>query len=149
MNKGDLGEIEPEAVVCNYDGQTFFSLFEEQDVVYQTLFEQLDVKETESERSLIREDRNGGLSQYLNHLCYVIEMPITLSVKENDDLTDLSIIKQSLLFNNTEALIMMYKLAKLVPQIDFEDYISSQEDLEVIIERLPAQQYLAIFKMFG
>ena len=52
-------------------------------------------------------------------------MPTTLSVKEANDLTDLSIIKQSLLFNNTEALIMMYKLAKLVPQIDFEDYISS------------------------
>ena len=44
---------------------------------------------------------------------------------------------------------MIYKIAKLVPSIDFEDFFSSQEDLQLIIENLPAQQYLYIFNAFG
>lgn len=44
---------------------------------------------------------------------------------------------------------MIYKIAKLVPTIDFEDFFTSQEDLQLIVENLPAQQYLYIFNAFG
>lgn len=44
---------------------------------------------------------------------------------------------------------MIYKIAKLIPQLDFEDFIISQTDLEIVVERLPAQQYLPIFNTFS
>ena len=42
----------------------------------------------------------------------------------------------------------LYKLARQVPEINFEDYISCQEDLDIIIESLPAQQYIGLFNKF-
>ena len=34
---------------------------------------------------------------------------------------------------------MLYKIARQIPDIAFEDYFSSQQDLKIIVERLPAQ----------
>ena len=33
---------------------------------------------------------------------------------------------------------MIYKLARIIPNVKFTDYFSSQEDLEIIVDRLPA-----------
>ena len=76
-------------------------------------------------------------------------MPTSVSVVEKKHLTDLSILKQCVLFHNIKASVMIYKLAKIVPLIDFASYISTQSDLAILIERLPAQQYLNIFGLFG
>ena len=40
MIKSNFREIEPEATVNLYEGETFFSLFPEQDLVYETVFDQ-------------------------------------------------------------------------------------------------------------
>ena len=64
-------------------------------------------------------------------------------------MTELSILKQCLLFYDTKAAVLIYKLARKVPDIGFEDFFGSRSDIQTILERLPAQQYLAIFQMFN
>lgn len=41
LYKGNLIEIEPETTVASYDGETFFSLFAEQDAVYEKVYDRL------------------------------------------------------------------------------------------------------------
>ena len=149
LQKSDLKEIEPETTVSDFEGETFFSLFSEQDLVYEVVFDQMTGMETDEDRNLIRSDVEDGVASYIRHLSYVLDKPTPLRVKDNDYLTNFSILKQCLLFQDIKASVMIYKIAKLIPQLDFEDYISSQEDLEVVVERLPAQQYLPIFNTFS
>ena len=61
----------------------------------------------------------------------------------------MSILKACPLFKNVEGAEMLYKLARILPQISFESYLRSQQDLEIIIDRLPAQIYRTIFNTFG
>ena len=75
----------------------------------------------------------------MRQLGFVILKPTTVSVQENQYLTQLPMLKQCLLFGDIKASVLIYKLAKFIPFISFEDYITCQEDLELIIERLPAQ----------
>ena len=58
-------------------------------------------------------------------LQYVLEKPVPLRVVEDEYLTNLSMLKQCLFFNKLSAAVMLYKVARLVPHLDFEDYISS------------------------
>ena len=95
----------------------------EEDAVYETVYDQVvDIELAEKERSLIRQDREGGVNQYIRHLSYVLEKPTPVTVKEKTYLTELSILKQCLLFNDIKASVIIYKLARLVPHIDYEDY---------------------------
>ena len=87
----------------------------------------------------MKEDTNSGSYQYLKQLNYVLNKPTILTVKENTSIADLSILKQCLLFKNIKASVMIYKLARIIPNVKFTDYFSSQEDLEIIVDRLPAQ----------
>ena len=61
----------------------------------------------------------------------------------------MSILKSCPLFKNAIGAEILYKLAKILPQITFESYLRSQQDLEIIIEQLPAQIYRTIFNTFG
>ena len=85
----------------------------------------------------------------MRQLGYVLLKPTIVSVQENLFLTNLPIIRQCLLFHDIKASVLVYKIARGVPHISFEDFVSCQEDLELIIERLPAQQYLGILDKFG
>lgn len=99
---------------------------------------------------MLGKGENDSLAWYIQNLKYVLEKPTPVRVVEQAQiLTQMSVLKQCLLFNNIEASIMIYKLAHRIERIDFQDYITSQEDLEVIVERLPAQQYFKIFNNFG
>ena len=49
-------------------------------------------------RTISEKPAAGVVAKYLRHLAYVLEKPTPLSVKENTHLTDLSILKQCLLF---------------------------------------------------
>ena len=116
LQKSDLKEIEPETTVSDYEGETFFSLFSEQDLVYEVVFDQLTgMEETDEDRNLIRSDVEDGVASYIRHLSYVLDKPTPLRVKDNDYLTNFSILKQCLLFQDIKASVMIYKIAKLIP----------------------------------
>ena len=138
LAKSDLREIEPETTISLFQKENFFSLFPEQDIVYGIVYDQLVAMQQGSDRILLRENRRGGVAYYLHSLLYVLELPTPISVVENPNLTELSILKQCLTFNDIKSSVLIYKISKLVPHIDFEDYISTQEDLEIIVKRLPA-----------
>ena len=67
-----------------------------------------------------------------------MEKPTPVRVKEQAEIADMSMLKRCLLFNDIKAAVNLYKLARLTSNIDFEDYISTLEDLEIIVKRLPA-----------
>ena len=99
----------------------------------------------------------------MRRLTYILEKPTPFKVtfdkkdkklqsKNNNGLnylTNLSILKSCPLFENTKAAENLYKIAKLVPHIDFEDYICSWEDLDWITENMTPQFYIPIFNRFG
>ena len=60
---------------------------------------------------------------------------------------DISIIKQSLLFGERKATVSIFKIAELL-NIYLGDVIDCLEDLAVVIERLPAQQYSLLLSKF-
>lgn len=93
LQKSDLKEIEPETTVTDFEGETFFSLFSEQDLVYETVFDQMVSMEVDSERSLIRADIENGVAEYIYNLSQVLDKPTPLSVIDHEHLTDLSILK--------------------------------------------------------
>ena len=140
--KSDIKAIEPQTTIINFAGETFFSLFSEQDVIYEAIYDKLINLGDRDNRSLIQADnfeQDDKVAHYFRHLQNCFERPTPVSVEEDDYLTDLSILKQCLLFIDKKATVMIYKIAKLVPSIDFEDYFSSQEDLQLIINYLPKQ----------
>lgn len=105
---------------------------------------------SEKDRKLIRDELGENrISQYFRQMCFVLEKPAPLSVVDEDHLTDLSILKTCLLFSDVKAAALIYKLARKVVNIDFEDFITCQEDLGIIVDKLPAQQYLPILEQFG
>ena len=59
-------------------------------------------------------------------------------------LTDLSILKQGLLFHDSKARVSIYKVAEVIGTFNLADYITCIDDLELLIERLPMQQYSKI-----
>ena len=68
----------------------------------------------QNDRTLLK-DHDGGIKLYLRQLSYCLTMPTSVSVVEKKHLTDLSILKQCVLFHNIKASVMIYKLAKIVP----------------------------------
>lgn len=56
-------------------------------------------------------------------------------------LTDLSIVKQALLFSDSKARVSLFNLAELAGYFNLADYITCIDDLQLLVERLPLQQY--------
>ena len=134
ISKKDLAQIEPQTILTGFKKETFFSLFYEQAIVYETAYDQLN----EGEHSILPQFSDESLAVYLRSLSYVLEKPTPIRVKEEAKIADMSILKRCLLFNDIKAAVNIYKLARLTDNIDFEDYISTLEDLEIIVKRLPA-----------
>ena len=78
----------------------------------------------------------------------LLKRPSPFPVNENEHLTDMSIIKQSLLFTDTQASIGIFKIAQIC-NLNLHDYISSLQDLQLIIDALPAQQYYMVLNNFA
>ena len=60
---------------------------------------------------------------------------------------EMSIMKQSLLFGERKATVSIYKIAELF-DIYLNSVIDCIEDLVIVIERLPAQQYSLLLNKF-
>ena len=67
--------------------------------------------ENDPDQSLIRSVVKDGITAYICHLSFVLDKPTTLRVRGNDYLTDLSILKQCLLFGDINASVMIYKIS--------------------------------------
>ena len=85
-------------------------------------------------------------------LGYVLDHPTPLQIEREDSVDfivpqDLSIMKQSLLFKERKATVSIYKIAELL-KIYLGDVIDCIEDLAIIIERLPSQQYSLLLSKF-
>ena len=70
---------------------------------------------------------------------YILDRPVPVRVKEVQNLTDLSFIKQCLLYQDRKASSSAYKIAKVL-NLNLGAYITNINDLQMIIERLPSQQ---------
>ena len=73
ISKADIGDIEPEATISNFSGETFFSLFIEHDAIYEKIYSQLASMGTDEDRSILRTSFTGGVSQYVRILSYVLQ----------------------------------------------------------------------------
>ena len=151
LTKSDILEIESETILSNFEKENFFSLFPEQDVVYETVYDQLVQMDNPVDTDDVSTKQGSveNFAQYIHSLSNILKQPTPVSVQSDPHLTDRSILKQCILFHNIKASVMLYKIARRLPEIAFENYISSQQDLKIIVERLPAQQYLNIFNSFG
>ena len=74
---------------------------------------------------------------------YIMDRPTPIRVKESENLTDLSILKHCLLYSDRKAMLGVYKLGEFL-QRNLSDYITCINDLQLIVERLPAQQYITV-----
>ena len=100
LQKSNLGEIEIEATTTQYYGETFFSLFAEQQIVYEQVYDQLAEMESEREVTLNKDQDDGdsSIDSLLSEIGYALLSPTPFSVVGNDHITDLNILKQCLLF---------------------------------------------------
>ena len=100
----------------------------------------LELEDPEDDRFISKNTSiNEHYTQHLRHLCYLIGRPTPVSVVNQAHLTNMSMLKQCLLFHNIKASVILYKIAIQIPEISFEDYFSSQQDLKIIVGRFPAQ----------
>ena len=148
FRKFDLEQIEPESTTSIFDGETIFSLFSDQSLLYETVLDQVLQFGSDDDHQLLRLDTNGGVLGHKVLLSAMLMKPTPLIVQDGDDVAEMSIVKQCLLFNETRAAILVYKLTKVCTNISFEDYVACLEDFEIMIEKLPAQQYLFILQRF-
>lgn len=74
--------------------------------------------------------------EYLRLLYYVLARPTPVRVVQSDYLTDLSMIRQSLLFSDRKATVTGYKIA-MIAELKLNDYIACIADLQLILDRLP------------
>ena len=74
----------------------------------------------------------------LRNLYYILNRPTPVRVKDQKHVTDLSIIRQSLLFQDRKATVITCKIAEIA-QLNFIDYIACIGDLQLVIDRLPFQ----------
>ena len=62
-------------------------------------------------------------------------------------LTNMSILKQVVLFTDQKSRVSMYRLADFF-DLDLTDYISCTADLKLVIQYLPSAQYTKVFDKF-
>ena len=74
--------------------------------------------------------------EYLRLLYYVLARPTPVRVVQSEYLTDLSMIRQSLLFSDRKATVTGYKIA-MIAELKLNDYIACIADLQLILDRLP------------
>ena len=142
LQKNDIQSIEPQTLTKIYRNETFFSLFFEQEPVYNTI-----------QRSL----KNGTYSQiitdaaeyqvFLRTLGFILDRPTPVKIQRqnNTKVCDLSILKQCLLFSqeNARAAAKIFQIAEQL-ELYFSNYIDTLDDLALIIEKIPAQHYQAL-----
>ena len=74
---------------------------------------------------------------------YILDRPTPVRVKEQEHLTDLSVLKHCLLFNDRKACLSAYKIGEFLT-MNLSDYITSINDLQLVIDILPSQQYVSV-----
>ena len=148
MQKYDLGQVEPESTTCTFDGETLFSLFSDQSLLYETVLDQVAQYGNDDDHQLLRFDTNSGIKRHKLFFSTMLLKPTALIVKDSDDAAKMSMVKQCLLFSETRAAIFLYKLSNIATNVSFEDYVTCLEDFEIMISKLPAQQYLFILQKF-
>ena len=126
-----------------------FSLFADQAILYEAIYDQVIDFGAEKDRQLLRLDMRGGIEHYKRLISTMILKPTKVIATEGDNLSELPILRQCLLFSDVKAAVMIYKLARLTEDINFTDYIGCLEDFELMIDRLPAQQYKYILQKLG
>ena len=59
---------------------------------------------------------------------YILDRPAPVRVKEEENLTELSILKQCLLYSDRKASLSIYKIGEVL-RMNLADYITSINDL--------------------
>lgn len=107
--------------------------------MYETVLEQVLEYGGDEEHQLLRLDLRGGVKNHKLALSSLIMKTTPIIASDVNDVADMSILKQSLLFNEARAAISVYKLTRMLDNIKFEDYITCLEDFELMVEKIPAQ----------
>ena len=126
-----------------YGRETFFTLFAEQAQIYEQVYDQLKACKHDLKYSFFSSDEHGKKDEYLVRMHYILDRPTPVRVKDNEHLTDLSILKHCLLYADRKASLAVYRIGELL-SMNLADYITCINDLQLIIERLPSQQYISL-----
>lgn len=86
------------------------------------------VKAFENNQKDMPLNKEGDVAHYIRKLHYILMRPTPVRVsgpdRAVDHVTDLSIIKQSVLFNEIKASVSAFRVAQMA-RVSFTDYISS------------------------
>ena len=134
-----MGEIEPETLTKVFGRETFFSLFSEQSPVYEAVIDGLK----QGFKNEMNESEVG--SAFFRGLSFALDRPVPLTAVMDDDPSvcrpcEMSVLKQSLLFFDRMATANLFKVAEQLG-VHLSNVIDCLEDLELILDRLSAQQY--------
>ena len=136
-SQSDLGDIETETFMKSiFREETFFSLFAEQKGLYDLIYQRLKEPSQDQSSSFLNENTTRIMK-------FILRRPTPVRVKDDNNqsaigtkrfehITDMSLLRQCLLFTNTKAMESTFRMARLaMPYLT--DYIKSIDDLELIV----------------